>query len=122
MDQLDMFSAAPAPRRSLRSGGDGGGKRPAPKSQTIAQRFAAFDKAHPEVFRELVTLATRDLSAGVKRIGVKALWERLRGRLATMADGGCSLNNDFTSLYARKLAALDKRFAAVIELRERRAK
>lgn len=100
---------------------------------SIDQRFAEFWQANPHVWAELKRLAFARLEAGSKRIGVKALWEELRARLAKRElaydsdfeqppAGGpvYKLNNDFTAMYARKLIQNHPELAAVIEIRRRK--
>jgi hypothetical protein len=87
--------------------------------RSIEQRFAEFDAANPHVFRLLEAHALRLFYARSPRIGLKALYEEVRGRTGT-TDRGPSLNNDFTALYARKLIDTHPELAAVIETRARK--
>jgi hypothetical protein len=62
-------------------------------------RFRAFHAAHPEVFAELRRLALEAKAAGHRRIGVKALYERLRWStwIAGPKSGWAMADNSFTS-------------------------
>ncbi len=98
-------------------------ERPArPKPPSIAQRFAAFDAAHPEVYAELRRLALEGVAGGRKRLGAKELWEVARWhlRLRTGAKP-YRLNNSYTALYARKLMDHEPQLDGVFETRRRRA-
>jgi hypothetical protein len=84
---------------------------------TITDQFLAFDAAHPYVYRALEKLAAERLAAGATRIGLKELFEDLRWRLPQGLRG---LNNNYSTLYARKLIADHAEWASVFELRRRR--
>lgn len=75
--------------------------------QELDLRFRAFHAAHPEVFSELRRLALEAKAAGRRRIGVKALYERLRWStwIAGPKSGWAMADNSFTSRYARLLDA-----------------
>ncbi len=122
--QLDMF--APGAARAAEPE-----QKPTPSAKplTIAERFEAFNLAHPEVLTELLRLARVRLASGETRISVKALWEDLRASLegefsAVMEASGDSyrLNNNHTAMYARALIDLEPGLSGVIELRIRKAK
>ncbi|MEU2131799.1 hypothetical protein [Streptomyces sp. NPDC018352] len=100
-------SDRPASRPSARAGA-----RP-----TIADRFHAFDSAHPYVYRALERLTTERLAAGETRLGLKQLFEALRWRLPKDMRG---LDNNYTALYARKLLGDHPQWAPAFELRRRR--
>ncbi|MGW6742808.1 hypothetical protein ACWGDX_19150 [Streptomyces sp. NPDC055025] len=85
---------------------------------TIAEQFAAFDQHNPSVYRALEDLAAERLAGGVTRFGMKALFEALRWRRLPHSVRG--LNNNYTSLYARKLIEHHPHRASVFELRRRR--
>lgn len=84
---------------------------------TISEQFHAFDTAHPWVYRELEHLVARRLASGVKRVGMKELFEALRWR---HPHGVRGLNNNFTALYVRRLLDEYPQWAAAIEIRRRR--
>ncbi|MFW6724208.1 hypothetical protein ACHZ98_29470 [Streptomyces sp. MAR4 CNY-716] len=90
--------------------------------RTITERFHAFDKQNPHIYRALERRAARRLAAGATRISLKDLFEDLRHDLHRQLPhtvGG--LNNNYTALYARKLIAGHPQWAAAFELRQRRA-
>jgi hypothetical protein len=94
---------------------------PVPHVGTIDERFAAFHAANPHVYRNLVTLA-RDLHQDGRRVGMKMLFEVLRWQhLRTTGDQGFTLNNDFSSRYARLIAEREADLADAFELRVLRA-
>jgi hypothetical protein len=88
---------------------------------TLYDRFVKFHYANPHVYETLLSLARAEQQAGQKRIGLKHLWERLRGELKikTKSDDW-GLNNSFTSLYARMLVHYHPDLAPMFELRRRR--
>ncbi|GAA1159871.1 hypothetical protein GCM10009654_15040 [Streptomyces hebeiensis] len=86
--------------------------------QTITEQFHAFDANNPHVYRALERMAARRLAAGATRVSLKDLFEDLRRQLP---EGVAGLNNNYTALYARKLIAAHPHWAAVFELRRRRA-
>jgi hypothetical protein len=92
--------------------------------RTIEERFAEFDRAHPEVYRLFVERARAIRAAGWRRYSTKTLMEtaRYHADLQCRDRRGFKLNNDFTALYARKLMEeFPEEFAGFFETRERRA-
>lgn len=84
---------------------------------TIAERFDAFHDANPHVADALESLAGQWL-ARHKRVGMKALVERLRWESGIQTDGEIwRLNNNYTSLYARLLLDRHPEWAGRIETR-----
>ncbi|MER0476852.1 hypothetical protein ABR737_00525 [Streptomyces sp. Edi2] len=90
-----------------------------PATATIEDQFHAFDEQHPWIYETLERLVEERLAAGATRIGVKALFEALRWQIPDRVPG---LNNNFTSLYARKLIDRNSGWVHVFELRRRRAR
>lgn len=90
--------------------------------ETIEERFSAFHKANPHVFRLLRELALDYKRAGHSRGGMKMFYEVLRYRSGLYTQGDpYKLNNDFTALYARKLMEETPELVGFFEIRERRA-
>lgn len=129
MTQLSMFGG-PLPTTEMKRQEKHAAKIAARPS--IDQRFAEFWLANPHVWDELKKIALARLASGSKRVGVKALWEELRTKLAKRElayDGfgipretaaAFKLDNSFTALYARKLIERHPELAAVIEVRKRK--
>lgn len=98
---------------------------PTPKDR-IAARFEQFHAENPHVYRMLrdLCLKARGLNPGC-RIGVKALFERLRWQVRFETRGGAAgewkLNNNYTALYARMLMEREPELAGIFETRERKA-
>ncbi|MBP5935399.1 hypothetical protein [Streptomyces acidiscabies] len=86
--------------------------------RTISEQFHSFHARHPHVYRSLERMTARRLAAGATRVSLKHLFEDLRRDLP---DGIAGLDNNFTALYARLLIGEHPRWAAVFELRRRRA-
>ena len=85
----------------------------------IDREFKMFHRDNPHVYVELVRLAREAVSRGHKRIGVKMLWEVLRWHfwLNTKTDDDFTLNNNYTSRYARLIMATEADLRSVFELR-----
>jgi hypothetical protein len=74
---------------------------------TLADRFAAFHASNPHVADALEHLAAQWL-ARHERVGMKALFERLRWESGIRTEGSAYvLNNSWTAFYSRLL--LDRR-------------
>lgn len=71
---------------------------------SLAERFAIFHQKNPHVADALEFLARQWLAAGNHKIGMKALFERLRWEsgIQTSADV-YRLNNSYVAFYARLL-------------------
>lgn len=84
----------------------------------IDARFAAFHKANPAVYRLFVAFAEQAQAAGRRRIGVKAIAERIRWEVAVNTAGeSFKLNNVYVSRYARLLQEQRPDLGALIETR-----
>lgn len=70
----------------------------------LEREFRAFHEANPHVFRKLEDLALAAKAAGRGRLGIAALFERLRwwAKFET-TDGEFKLNNNYRAFYARAL-------------------
>lgn len=92
------------------------------KTDTIEQRFIAFHKANPIVYRELRSMALGIKRQGTTRYGIAGLFEVLRYRYSLQTTGDSfKLNNNFRALYARLLMDNEPELADFFEVRERRA-
>jgi hypothetical protein len=89
---------------------------------TIDAQFIEFHRTNPHVYLTLVRFAREARCAGQARIGIKALWERMRWELfVTKRDDDFKLNNNFTSRYARLIAQNESDLASLFEIRRLRA-
>ncbi|MEU4486648.1 hypothetical protein AB0H94_17475 [Streptomyces purpurascens] len=86
--------------------------------RTVTEQFHAFDAHNPHVYRALERMAIRRLAAGATWVSFKALFKDLRRQLP---HGVAGLNNNYTSLYARRLINEHPYWASAFELRRRRA-
>ena len=93
-----------------------------PKGQTIRQAWEEFDRANPQIYRELVRLARVWVDKRPDhRLGIKMLFERLRWDLAIKTTGEpLKLNNNYHALYARKIMAQEPDLADLFETRRLR--
>ena len=97
--------------------------KPGKKPTNIKDAFQAFNAANPHVYTALCKLAREWKRARPgKPVGMKALWERLRWEMNTtvvVSPGSeFSLNNNFTSLYARLLMEKEPDLVGLFETRE----
>lgn len=92
------------------------------REATIQERFEAFHSANPQVYFALRSLALRLVRNGVRKYGVKGLFERLRWEYAMQTQGeSYKLCNDYSSRYARLLMEREPELAGFFEMRELRA-
>jgi hypothetical protein len=92
--------------------------------KTIDAKFAEFHRANPHVYATLVRLAREAKGAGKTKIGVKALWERMRWDLWLSTVDTIDepkLNNDFTSRFARLIEEREPDLRGLFETRRLRA-
>ena len=86
--------------------------------RSIQERFEAFDREHPEVFRLFKQYAESAMRAGFTRYSASAIFERIRWfHHIERGDAEFALNNLWRSRYPRKLAAEDPRFVDFFEFR-----
>ena len=90
---------------------------------SIQDRFEAFHKANPHVYEYLKVRAISLAHRGIKRYGMKSLFELLRWDYAiqTGIETSFKLNNNFTALYARKLMKEVPELKGFFETRTRRS-
>jgi hypothetical protein len=70
---------------------------------STSERFRAFDKANPGVYRLIIKIALDLKAAGFKRAGMKLIFERIRWLYSIQTRGeSYKLNNNDTAFYARK--------------------
>ena len=93
------------------------------REATIEERFEAFHAANPQVAAALEHYAAQWLAAGHRKVGVKALVERLRWEsgIQSSGEGGYRLNNVLTSRYARLLIQRHPEWSDAIETRQLKA-
>ena len=86
-----------------------------PAEDTLAQKFAAFDKENFAVFIAIRNEALRRWEAGAEYISMKGIFESLRGNIG----GGVMLNNSYTSFYTDKLISYCPHLAPCFHRRAR---
>lgn len=87
-------------------------------SLSIDERFAIFHAANPHVADALEALARQWVAAGRKKLGAKALMERLRWESGIQTEGDVyRLNNDYSSRYSRLLAKRHPEWTDLFETR-----
>ncbi len=89
------------------------------RDASLDERFEAFHRANPHVYEELRRLALEMRRRGVRRYGIKGLFEVLRWRYALQTRGDeFKLNNSYTSRYARLLMEREPELRGFFEVRE----
>ena len=88
-----------------------------PAQDTLAQKFAAYDAAHPYIYIAIRNHVESAMRVGVKRISIKGIVESMRGTF----NPGVKLNNSYTSRFARLIEAQEPDLRGYFELRELRA-
>lgn len=95
------------------------------------ERFKSFHKANPDVFALFERFTMEAIDGGMKKVGAKFVFERIRWELcvSTKGAGYCvaskrilKLNNNFTPLYARLFMLKHKAHANLFERRTIRSK
>lgn len=90
-------------------------------TDTITERWQAFDAKNPHVRARLVELVEQAIARGERRIGIGALFEQLRWTDRTETNGDhYRLNHDFRAVYVRALIADRPEWERLFELRQRR--
>lgn len=89
--------------------------------EPLPDRFARFHRANPHVYRAIVAAARYARRAGVERIGIAAIFERLRWeyRIQTRGDA-YALNNSWRSFYARLVMEREPDLAGMFSIRRGR--
>jgi hypothetical protein len=95
---------------------------PSESHGSIDDQFASFHKNNPHVYQLLVTLARRAKSRGRNRIGIKMLYEVARWHFYLNAkdEDGYTLNNNYTSRYARLIEEKEPDLQGMFEFRKLR--
>ena len=89
----------------------------------IQRRFLAFHAENPFVYEKLVELARRAFARGLRRYGIRRIWEVMRWEIAmdVQRDGEFRLNDHFHSRYARLIMEREPDLADFFETRMLRA-
>lgn len=93
------------------------------RGATLEEQFSAFHAANPHVYQALRRLAVQMVRRGHRRIGIKMLFEVLRWQYAMSTADPASeftLNNNYTSFYARLLMDNEPELANAFEIRTQR--
>ena len=95
----------------------------ADRSKTIEERFREFDEANPQVYATLKKLAFEGVAAGMKKLGIRNLWEVMRWHIymETRDPSHLKLNDHYHSRYVRKLIEECPTLEPYFELRALRA-
>lgn len=81
--------------------------------------FAEYHAKHPQIWDLYQKFALEAINAGAKKIGSKAIFERIRWEAYFTKNEGekYKVNNIYTPHYARMFVAMYPQFADRIELR-----
>lgn len=88
---------------------------------TIQQKFEAFDKANPSVYKRLCELARQLVKKGHKQFGIQILWQQLRWLIYIEANDPNSvfrLDDHYTSRFARKMMENEPDLKGIFETRK----
>ncbi len=92
------------------------------EAQSIDDRFVAFDRQNPHIYRNLVALTWRMYRAGRRKVGIAALFERLRWEYDETTSGDhYRLNNDYRSRYVRLIQQREPMLASMFNTSELRS-
>jgi hypothetical protein len=85
-----------------------------------AQLAAAFHQENPMIYTLLVKYAREAKNAGLKRIGIELLWNRVRwDRAVQTRTADFKVNQNFKAWYARQMMKNEPDLAGVFETRRR---
>lgn len=92
--------------------------------RTIDERFAAFHKANPQIYRKLVNLAREVKAAGHEHYSMDCLFHRLRWyyRVEQQTKEPFKLQDHYTSRYARAIMMCEPDLVDMFEVRRLRSK
>jgi len=95
----------------------------ADRDKTIDERFREFDRENPVVYAHLERLAYEGVNAGMKKLGIRNLWEVMRWHvyMTTRDPSHLRLNDHYHSRYVRKLIDDHPDLEPYFELRKLRA-
>ncbi len=99
--------------------------KPTALRPTIAQRFEAFDRENPHIYRKLREFALDVARRGAgRKCSIAALFERIRWFYTFEVEAvddtvTAKLNNDFRALYARKLMECEPELKGFFATRSR---
>jgi hypothetical protein len=84
-------------------------------------QYLEHRRAHPQVFDELVAAAREARARGWKKLGIRAIWERMRWRRGPkpLDSAGFHMNDHLTAYYAREIVASCPDLVEMFELRTR---
>jgi hypothetical protein len=83
--------------------------------ETIA-KFLGYHRNNPEVWRWFEVFAKNAAESG-KKLGAKAVMERVRWEVEICSTGEFAINNNYTSYFARVFAAKHPQFKDYFETR-----
>lgn len=89
----------------------------------VEEAAARFDAEHPELFKLVERFALEAVAAGRKRIGIAAVWERIRWHVDVElgAAEAYKLNNSHRAYYARRFMSAHPEHAELFETRRLRS-
>ena len=94
--------------------------KPTAKPGSIQDKFLSFHEANPHVYKNLVSMARKLKSKGIKKIGIGMLFESLRWHYLLETDDPESdykLNNNYRSRYARLIMSTEDDLFGIFNLR-----
>lgn len=92
--------------------------------ETIQQRFLAYHRANPQIYRLIVHYAREAMYSGHRtHYGISMIYERVRWHvnIETRSEDEFKLNNDYRSRYARLVMEQEFDLADFFEIRKLKA-
>lgn len=89
--------------------------------QTLSE-YEAYDREHPDIWREFENVALSLIASGVEHYGAKAIMEvvRFHRTIDSTATEPFKINNNFTAYYARKFMRKYPMYDGFFETRKAR--
>jgi hypothetical protein len=85
-----------------------------------ASRASAFHEENPDVYLLLVRYAREAVRAGVGRVGIELLWNRMRwDKTVITNDSEFKLNQNYKAWYARRIMERESDLRGLFETRSR---
>lgn len=84
----------------------------------MVEKFEQFDRQNPIIYDLIKRYVGEAIAAGRRRIGIAAIFERIRWHLSVETAGDeFKLNNNYRAFYARKFVRDYPQYAEIFETR-----
>jgi hypothetical protein len=90
------------------------------KKESITAKFNRFHQRNPHVYHLIVDISKRMKRSGIRKFGMKGVFEYLRWQYSMQTQGErYRLNNIYTSIYARLVMETEVELKGFFETRKR---